>query len=835
MAQRTIEIDGVGKVQVDDSFFQLPADQQNAQVQEIAASMGHPKASAAAGHPSGTIELDPSNVWMALVNHETHNTPGAVGPETPYGRAIGLAQTLTGTAQEMAKKLGMPWRPDLMRGTSKEARVYQANVGKEYFNQGLAKYNGDVRKALMYYHGGPDEKLWGPKTHAYADAILGAAQGNPTPDTPLIPPSEASAPADVSVDGGGTTPLDLPPTAPAEFTDEQKGQIIDFLKGKPNADQIRQYASGLTGHTLTIGDPDKIAKYLKSGGDPEKLSFVPSDMTVPKPPEPSLLEKLGHKAAVVARGAGQGLTDIAEGAGQGVADLMGGIGVGQTLSPIISKLGNDAYSSIVGDFGKAKSALDRYLTAGAEGVAGTLAGGAGLEDSTINLIKAGVGGGIGSQAASDLGLPPVLGAVLGGGIAHPEARSAVTENIPGARARMVKKIVKNPLGPELSEVTRDYKTMAEQVNPKGAAPKGRQPLSVEEINAVGDRGLKGLRNMISKSPIPQTQKLLLSRALDQAVEIPLERTPDMGPDRIALSDLPDTVEGRAVKAAIRRAKAGDMLSARYGGQKLGPMGKAFNLGIDALPLPYGKGILRLKGGDINKSRMDAAAKAIKRSKIYAKAGRKLGPSGFGPAMADMYAKAEATAAASDAAKAAKARAIAQRQAEAQAVKQSNDLMSRRMERNIIRPTEGYRGMIYQQTGVTQPVQDQALLHLVKRGELDPKDLKRVMADPNSLMRGKSKAGLKIMDRINQLADEGIIPRDPDWKGPPEPVVPQGIMPWLDAEGLPIRSMGAYAGGIAKNIVREMSGENPFIDRVGVEEPPKPAKTKTKKKNKKQGA
>jgi hypothetical protein len=36
----------------------------------------------------------------------------------------------------------------------------------------MQKYPGDVRSALMYYHGGPDQKLWGPKTHAYADSIL---------------------------------------------------------------------------------------------------------------------------------------------------------------------------------------------------------------------------------------------------------------------------------------------------------------------------------------------------------------------------------------------------------------------------------------------------------------------------------------------------------------------------------------------------------------------------------------------------------------------------------------------------------------------------------------
>jgi hypothetical protein len=81
------------------------------------------------------------------------------------------------TAQAMAAKLNVPWRPELMTGTTPEAEQYQTTLGRAYFDEGMQKYGGDPRKALMYYHGGPDESLWGPKTNAYADAVLARAGG----------------------------------------------------------------------------------------------------------------------------------------------------------------------------------------------------------------------------------------------------------------------------------------------------------------------------------------------------------------------------------------------------------------------------------------------------------------------------------------------------------------------------------------------------------------------------------------------------------------------------------------------------------------------------------
>lgn len=58
-----------------------------------------------------------------------------------------------------------------MKGSSPEAAEYQRKIGQAYLEEGL-NATGNVRDALRYYHGGPDRRLWGPKTNNYADSIL---------------------------------------------------------------------------------------------------------------------------------------------------------------------------------------------------------------------------------------------------------------------------------------------------------------------------------------------------------------------------------------------------------------------------------------------------------------------------------------------------------------------------------------------------------------------------------------------------------------------------------------------------------------------------------------
>lgn len=76
----------------------------------------------------------------------------------------------------MAEKLGLPWNPDLLVRSDPGATDYQKRVSEAYLREGLTK-TGNMRDALRYYHGGPNRRLWGPKTRSYADSILGRIGG----------------------------------------------------------------------------------------------------------------------------------------------------------------------------------------------------------------------------------------------------------------------------------------------------------------------------------------------------------------------------------------------------------------------------------------------------------------------------------------------------------------------------------------------------------------------------------------------------------------------------------------------------------------------------------
>jgi hypothetical protein len=136
-----------------------------------------PPAAAPASTPATAPVASPDveSVWQAAVQQESGGRGDAVGPKTPYGQALGSTQMLPATAEAMARKLGIAWNPALMRENTPKARAYQDRLGRAYFEEGLEKY-GNVEDALRYYHGGPNEALWGPKTEAHVRAVMGRVQ-----------------------------------------------------------------------------------------------------------------------------------------------------------------------------------------------------------------------------------------------------------------------------------------------------------------------------------------------------------------------------------------------------------------------------------------------------------------------------------------------------------------------------------------------------------------------------------------------------------------------------------------------------------------------------------
>lgn len=88
---------------------------------------------------------------------------------------MGIGQVMPDTARTLAERLGMPYRPDLMAGTGPQARQYQDAITEAAVQEAWkAGGNGrDPVTAAMYYHGGSNRKIWGPRTRRYAQNILG--------------------------------------------------------------------------------------------------------------------------------------------------------------------------------------------------------------------------------------------------------------------------------------------------------------------------------------------------------------------------------------------------------------------------------------------------------------------------------------------------------------------------------------------------------------------------------------------------------------------------------------------------------------------------------------
>jgi len=86
--------------------------------------------------------------------------------------AMGIGQIMPDTARALSQRLGIAYRPDLLRGTSKEARAYQDKLTEAAVREAWRYGDGDPRKAARYYFAGPNPKGWGPKTRKYEQDIL---------------------------------------------------------------------------------------------------------------------------------------------------------------------------------------------------------------------------------------------------------------------------------------------------------------------------------------------------------------------------------------------------------------------------------------------------------------------------------------------------------------------------------------------------------------------------------------------------------------------------------------------------------------------------------------
>lgn len=135
-----------------------------------------------------TRAAQPSTIKAAVEAVESGGDGNAISSKD----AKGVMQVLDSTGKEVAEKLGIAWQPELMTGTTTEAKAYQRKIGGAYLDQQLEKYGGNRALALAAYNAGPGAvddwvngtnktgknpdlvKLGDPRTNGMTDAAWAA-------------------------------------------------------------------------------------------------------------------------------------------------------------------------------------------------------------------------------------------------------------------------------------------------------------------------------------------------------------------------------------------------------------------------------------------------------------------------------------------------------------------------------------------------------------------------------------------------------------------------------------------------------------------------------------
>lgn len=127
---------------------------------------------ASSGGGGGPLSVD--SVLPHIVAQESGGNYAARNRTTG---ALGAYQVMPATAQTLAGRLGLPWRPDLMASDSQEGRAYQDAVGRAAVKEAVDASGGDPGTMAAYYHGGSDRSKWGPKTRQYAAEVTARLSG----------------------------------------------------------------------------------------------------------------------------------------------------------------------------------------------------------------------------------------------------------------------------------------------------------------------------------------------------------------------------------------------------------------------------------------------------------------------------------------------------------------------------------------------------------------------------------------------------------------------------------------------------------------------------------
>lgn len=168
-------------------------------------------------------DIDAERLRRALLMQESSGDYGAVNEGSG---AMGAYQFMEPTARALAKRLGMEYRPELMKGTggrSKAGREYQERLMDAQMKDILAFADGDVGRAGIYHFAGPNEASWGPKTREYKQDILQRYSGSK--DSGGIPERDIG-----TAQGRFQSPMDIFTALQAQFGPTKDEQEVDAAR-----------------------------------------------------------------------------------------------------------------------------------------------------------------------------------------------------------------------------------------------------------------------------------------------------------------------------------------------------------------------------------------------------------------------------------------------------------------------------------------------------------------------------------------------------------------------------------------------------------------------------
>ena len=582
------------------------------------------------------------------------------------------------------------------------------------------------------------------------------------------PPKPASNPSVIEVDLGDGTIAEFPADTPRERIEQA---AKDYWTNKSGAQKPSQPSSPLAEFRSKYPQYNDLSdRQLADALHAKHYSDIPKDefdRRIGLPPAKPATDpaRIPKRRTALHRFMGGALDTITFGFNDEIA---AGI---QAITGVNGKKG-DYQANLARERAEAEQG-------GAARLTGQIAGGfipvLGAAGKGVNTVRSaakvgaaygamyGLGSGDGGleERAESAALGAATGAAGGAMLAKaPALAKYAAKNATPTRRFVNRQLANNPHAAFDAEVAADITRLADDLPPMRSS--ARKAVLAEKVAALEGRYLP-TRQSIDALDLPPSEKARLKKALTDRHSLTADDLQALRGSTAGDAVADGILKVQRLRALVPHGRPTPSLVRRLG-----------SLAADAASVgPLAKYGARVAGGmmDVSANPGSKGLKAVAKARgKYAALAERTGPSG---------ATESASRLVSDAGEALDARYLAKRSAALRKAQEATDSAKLTAEnrkvgmlnaRDNVRPTGGFRGYLYDRTGLLPAEQDTGLLKLVAEGKVTPEQQRLFLEAPEKLQRGN--AGNAILDRLKAMADAGTLKRDAAWS----PTVAEGAVP-----------------------------------------------------------